>query len=259
MIQHQTSNSCGNYNYNAFLYSDISYSAHFHKNYELIYVLKGKVELSVNGKSGVLKPGEMILISPYAVHSFAVDGKSKIWVGVFSEDFVLSFSKANSQISYSKFKCGLKQEAFLKEHLFFQGQPELYLAKSCLYLVCSECLKHAVAFDMKSSDEFRNRVIAFISENLSDEITLGSTAAALGYEYHYFSALFHRCFNMHFKEFINMFRFEFACEMLLHTKADIAFLAVECGFQSIRNFNRIFKKFSGHTPTEYRKQLQSED
>jgi hypothetical protein len=85
MIQHQTSNSCGNYNYNAFLYSDISYSAHFHKNYELIYVLKGTVELSVNGKPDVLKPGEMILISPYAVHSFAVDGKSKIWVGVFSE------------------------------------------------------------------------------------------------------------------------------------------------------------------------------
>ncbi len=255
MIQHQTKNSRGNYNYNAFVYTDISYSAHFHKNYELIYVEKGAFSLFVNGKSDILKQGEMILISPYAIHSFSVDDQSKIWVGVFSEDFILSFSKTNSQISYSKFKCCREIEAFLKEHLFFQGQPELYITKSCLYMVCSECLKHACAIDMKSTDEFRNRVIEFISENISEDITLSKAAAELGYEYHYFSALFHRCFKMHFKEFINMFRFEYACEMLLHTEKDIAFLAVECGFQSIRNFNRIFKKLSGHTPTEYRKLL----
>ncbi len=123
-------------------------------------------------------------------------------------------------------------------------------------MVCSECLKNATADTTKAEVDFKRRVIDFISENISDEITLLKAAQTLGYEYHYFSALFHSCFRMNFKEFVNIFRYAYATEMLSDKTKNISYIAVECGFQSIRSFNRVFKKLSGKTPGEYRKSIK---
>lgn len=254
MIEHQILNSRGNYNYNAFLYTDENYINHFHKNYELIYVAKGTAHIDINGKSNNLLQGDLLLISPYSIHGFSVNDRSEIWVGVFSEDYIHSFAKKHSYNIFSKFRCDKHLEIILKEYLFFEGQPkDLYMTKSCLYMICSECLKNSEIINTKVSNDFRNRVIEYISQNLTNDIRLFETATALGYEYHYFSSLFHQSFSLNFKEFVNMYRFEQSCEMLRDKEKDIAFVAVECGFQSIRNFNRIFKKFSGITPTEFRK------
>lgn len=92
MILHQVSNSRGNYNYNAYIYRNASWTPHFHGNYELIYVFEGTANISVNGIADVLCQGELILLPPYTVHSLDItDGKT--WVGVFSEDFIASFAK----------------------------------------------------------------------------------------------------------------------------------------------------------------------
>ena len=76
MIKHQPTNSRGNYNYNAYIYTNTRYHAHFHANYELIYVLHGEVPCLLGGRELCLEGGQMLLISPYTVHGFtvAVDG-----------------------------------------------------------------------------------------------------------------------------------------------------------------------------------------
>ena len=85
---HQPTNSRRNFNYNAFIYSDTVWESHFHGNYELIYTLKGY--------SDELSRGELILLSPYAVHSFTVPPKSEAWVGVFSDEFISQFAPMSS-------------------------------------------------------------------------------------------------------------------------------------------------------------------
>ena len=56
MIVHQQHNSPGNHNYNAFLYENCEWFYHFHKNYELIYILSGEMELTLNDKNYLLNP-----------------------------------------------------------------------------------------------------------------------------------------------------------------------------------------------------------
>ena len=255
MIIHQIGNSTGNYNYNAYFYTNRGYEQHFHKNYELIYVCEGELELTINSEKITLSQNELIILEPYSVHSFYVDDVSKIWVAVFSEDYIHDFAKKNRDVRFSKFKCERIIEDFLKVKLFFEGKPDLYTAKSCLYLICSECLKNAVTQEITLSSDFKGKVIRYISENINDDISLLSTAKALDYEYHYFSSLFHKCFGVNFKQFINLFRFDYACTLLREDDMDISEVAGICGFQSIRNFNRVFKSFSGYTPTEYKKQI----
>ena len=54
MIIHQQHNSLGNHNYNAFFYNHCEWFYHFHKNYELAYVLEDEVELTINEKKYIL-------------------------------------------------------------------------------------------------------------------------------------------------------------------------------------------------------------
>ena len=64
MIVHQQHNSLGNHNYNAFFYDNCEWFYHFHKNYELIYILSGEVELTLNGTGYLLAADTFALILP---------------------------------------------------------------------------------------------------------------------------------------------------------------------------------------------------
>ena len=252
MFLHQTTNSRGNYNYNAFIYKNISWLPHFHGNYELIYVFEGVTEISVNGVSDTLSKGELILLPPYTVHSLKISN-GKTWVGVFSEDFIISYSKKYKYVRYSKFKCVKEVEEFLKNKLFFQGTPEKFICISCLYMMCNECIKNATPLSTEQNNDFIHNVLHYVYENIDSEITLKDIADSMNYEYHYFSSLFNQCFGMNFKNFINQFRFEKACELLSHKENLVTYVAECCGFGSIRNFNRVFKNMCGCTPQQYKK------
>lgn len=251
MLLHQVSNSHGNYNYNAIIYHNTSWASHFHGNYELIYVFEGTANISANGIAEVLYQGELMLLPPYTVHSLHVtDGKT--WVGVFSEDFIVSYVNKHKYVRFSKFKCDADIEEILKKYLFSDDKPEHFMHISCLYMVCNECVKNAVSQDIKQNDSFIYEVVNYISKNMSYDIALKDIADAMNYEYHYFSTLFHQYFCMNFKSFLNLFRFERACAILADSEATITSVAEACGFGSIRNFNRVFKNLSGYTPRDYK-------
>jgi YesN/AraC family two-component response regulator len=58
---------------------------------------------------------------------------------------------------------------------------------------------------------------------------------------------------MSFTDFLNKKRIDEASLMLMNPVASIAEVATACGFPTVTYFNRIFRKYKGMTPTEYRK------
>lgn len=253
MILHQVDNSAGNYNYNAYTYSNMIFPTHFHGNYELIYTIKGIAEIIVNGCSYILENGECIVVSPYSTHSLNISKNTTAWVGVFSKDYILDFANKYPFAVFSKFKLDKQIEDFLLNNLFCGQKPDILLITGCLYLVFEQCLKYGKIFTQSDNIDFIKDVISHITENLANNVTMKETADKLNYEYHYFSALFNKYFSINFKRFINILRFEQACEILRKKEISVTDVCNECGFESIRNFNRIFKEFSGMTPGEYRK------
>ena len=254
MIVHQIGNSQGNYSYSANIYKNVQYHSHFHANYELIYVLDGRAQVGINGVSQVLYQGELLLIPPYIVHSFSVDECSDIWIGVFSEDFIMSFARKNEGKRFSAFTCEAQIEKMLQKYLFVEQQPDHFMLISCLYMALNECEKNAKMLEETYNFKFMHSVIEYISENICNEASLKDMATELGYEYHYLSMLFNDCFGMNFKNFLNMYRYDIACRKLMDKNKDITVICDECGFGSVRNFNRVFKNMSGMTPREYRNQ-----
>lgn len=255
MIFHQPSNSMSNYSYNAVFYTDKVWDFHFHKNFELIYVLEGAVNCTINNKPYRLSAGDFGLCLPYDMHKYLPECNTHYWVLVFSEDFVSYFSNqlVGKMSDGFRFRCDEVEEKYIRSHIIDNQSPTIITLKSCLYAVC-ERYKNSV--NLVKNDK-RNSIMCdiadYISENHTGKLSLQSLAEWLGYDYHYVSRLFHQMFNMTFSDFTNIYRLETAVRLLKDTDKSITYIAYESGFQSIRTFNDFFKKNTGLSPSVYRK------
>lgn len=255
MIIHQTHNSLGNHNYNAFFYENCEWFCHFHKNYELIYVLKGEVELTLNDNLFLLKEGDFALIFPNEFHAYHTPDNSYAWVGVFSADFVGEFAKLvdTKRTKNPIFTCEPQIREFLQNYLITDVTPDTFILKSALYAVCREFLKKGTLYNAEKEKSFIYDIVSYMEHNFQKEFTLATVAEAFGYEYHYLSRQFHHYFHMNFKEFLNIYRIDYAMDQLTHTDTSITDIAHSAGFQTVRTFNRVFLKQTGMTPSEFRR------
>ena len=96
------------------------------------------------------------------------------------------------------------------------------------------------------------RIINYVDAHFREDITLTSTAAALGYEPHYLSRYFGRIARTNFRQLVNGRRVLHAQKLLSDRSIPITEAAMQSGFQSIRNFNRVFVEQVGVSPSAYR-------
>ncbi len=254
-IYHQPHNSVGNHSYNLYFYDDIEYSPHFHRNYEIIFVLEGEMLCTVNGMAQLMKKGDFAVCLSNQVHSMHTEMHSRVWIGVFSEDFIYEFKK-HMQGRHGEgfcFCCAPNITEYLCQNLIKAELSDVFMIKSCLYALCSEYLRQIPTVCGSDRQQvLMGDIVEYIEENYKKNISLRSLAESLGYEYCYFSRFFNKIFAMSFSDYLATYRFNQACAMLTETDASITQVAYESGFQSIRSFNHIFKKLSGMSPYEYR-------
>lgn len=110
-------------------------------------------------------------------------------------------------------------------------------------------------FPTFNSENLKNidKVIRFINKNPTKKFTLLELADISGFSRTYFSALFKELNGVSPWDYINIKRVDKAKALLNGTDNTIISVASECGFANLSNFNRIFKKITGKTPSEYRK------
>ena len=256
MIFHQAGNSLSNYNYNTAFYTDEVWEHHFHKNPEIIYVLEGAVDCTADAGNIRLAAGEFGLCLPYEIHSYRPLAGSRSWVIVFSEDFVRLFAKqvAGKRGKGYAFRCPAAVEQYIRSELIEAEEHSLLGLKACLYALCAQ-YSEQVPLTERNGKEFKvaSAVLDYVRQNHTNRVSLGEIAEKLGYDYNYMSRYFRNTFDMTFTEFVNVYRLETAVNLLENTEKSITAVALESGFQSVRNFNHFFKNNTGKTPTEYRK------
>jgi AraC-like DNA-binding protein len=92
----------------------------------------------------------------------------------------------------------------------------------------------------------------YIEEHSGEEISLTKVAKAVNMNANHLSENFKQVTGMNFVEYVARTRFNTACTLLRNSKLRISEIAFAAGFQSLSQFNRIFKRFSGESPTQYR-------
>jgi AraC-like DNA-binding protein len=92
----------------------------------------------------------------------------------------------------------------------------------------------------------------FIHENSDEQLSLIQVAKAVDISANHLSEKFKRVTGVNFVEYIARIRFEKTLGLLHDPNLRVSEIAFAVGFQSLSQFNRVFKKFSGKSPTEYR-------
>lgn len=109
--------------------------------------------------------------------------------------------------------------------------------------------------DPDLSAERMTRVIDFIEANISKEIHLEELAASAALSVYHFVRLFQRHLGVTPMRFVWQRRIEHAKLRLRHRTLPLSGIASDCGFSSQSHFATVFKRETGMTPTEYRRQL----
>lgn len=92
----------------------------------------------------------------------------------------------------------------------------------------------------------------FIHEHSGEELSLTRVAKAASTSAHYLSEKFKETTGINFVRYVARARYEKAAALLRDADLRVSEVAFSSGFQSLSQFNRVFKKLSGKSPTQYR-------
>jgi AraC-like DNA-binding protein/ligand-binding sensor protein len=93
---------------------------------------------------------------------------------------------------------------------------------------------------------------AFIAEHQGDEISLAEVARTVNMSAFYFCKVFKKATGLTYTEYLARIRVEAVKRLLLDPHKRVSEAAYEAGFQSLSQFNRVFHRLAGETPSLYR-------
>ncbi len=96
---------------------------------------------------------------------------------------------------------------------------------------------------------------AFIAAQLGEDLSLDQVARAAGMSAFYFCKVFKASTGVTFTDYVARARVEKTKQLLLNPNTRISEAAYEAGFQSLSQFNRVFRRIEGQAPSTYREHL----
>ena len=151
----------------------MNFGLHFHKNYEVIYVISGKAICSINGKTKIVEEGEFAFCLSNEIHSIKSLGESKVWIGVFSMDFIHEFAKHQSGktgVDFA-FRCSESTTRYLLNNLIQKNTTDIFVIKSCLYALCSEYLRQiSLEKNVEKTSSVMSSIVEYVEKNYKNPI-----------------------------------------------------------------------------------------
>ncbi len=161
-------------------------------------------------------------------------------------------SKAIMLVYHRLVKLSTIEDGFLAVQEFFSILYELSKFDDARELATSSFAKVEVESESKRILKVKN----YIDEHYKDEINLEQLADLVGMTSTSFSRYFKQRTGKNFLEYIIDIRLGHAARMLIDTTDSISEICWRTGFNTLTNFNRLFRKRKGCNPTEFREKYQ---
>lgn len=242
---------------------------HWHLEYELITVLTGSFELSLDGKKFELLPGDCAWIGDGVIHGGIPDNCIYECVvfdlGTFMNDSpICAKSSAKFLSSENGFTCVMKNGtslASLADRIFEAMEKEQegyeWITVGLMWQLMGMLLStHEQTLSITNRGQIGKlkNVLTYIKDNYNNPITLEELANVAGMSPRYFCRAFSQLTGRTPIAYLNYYRIELACERLLMTDESITDIGFSCGFNDASYFSKVFLKEKGITPSQYQKQ-----
>ncbi|MBR5247368.1 MAG: helix-turn-helix transcriptional regulator [Lachnospiraceae bacterium] len=141
------------------------------------------------------------------------------------------------------------------------GQPLELITIGCLSRLFAFILNHKTYMPSQEDTADNTRkidlvksVLEYIETHYAAPITLEDLAKEAGMNPKYFCRFFRSITHQTPMSYVNMYRIKRASQMLLETTLPIITIGMECGYNDSSNFIKVFRKYKGMTPNQYRRQ-----
>lgn len=232
---------------------------HIHAQLEMIYLVRGRAEASVDGRWYPMEAGELFLAGPDQIHYYRTQGETEFYMVIFAADMEPELEErlkgrvpASPVIPAQRLPERLEEEleAVAQQCLSEDAWVRLGGKGRLLALISTLLPLYDYREETRVDRDSFKRGLTYCAEHYAEAITLESVSAQLHLNKFYLSHLFRQRMGVGFAEFVNRLRTEDACRRLRKGE-EITQTAYEAGFTSIRTFNRVFHKTVGMTPRDY--------
>ena len=242
---------------------------HWHLGYELITVLKGSFELSLDDKKFNLMPGDCAWIGDGIVHGGIPDNCIYECVvfdlGTFMNDTpICAKSSAEFLSSENGFTSVMKKGtplAVLADKIFETMEKEQkgyeWITVGIMWQLMGLLLstkEQTLSITNRVQINRLKNVLTYIRDNYDKWVTLEELADVAGMSPRYFCRAFSQITGKTPIAYLNYYRIELAGERLLMTDENITDIGFSCGFNDASYFSKMFLREKGITPSQYRKQ-----
>lgn len=255
--------------------------SHVHQQYEINYVLQGKQQMKIGDYSYVQQAGDVVILPPGASHSSRnIDEQSLTYVCIhfeMNDRVFLSLlermdqlifrtgSKAANQIEPCIMK--LVQAAEHEAQHMVARRVRLQSASFELLSVLWEILLDEAAESspstyahMELAHQISARLQAIVNRNLTQAAQrpeshygIDDIAAELGISPSHCNRIFHQVFAISPRSYLSNLVLHKSKLLLADPQMSIQDIATTLGYRDIAHFSRQFKRWSGISPSQYRK------
>lgn len=254
---------------------------HSHPELELVYVKESFGKRIIGNSVMPFEPGDMVFLGSDLPHVWLNDEmyyqgistlKANAIVVYFSKDiFGPAFYelKETQKINELFFQAGKgisiigktnKQIAKKLEKLLLKKDFEVIIGLFEILSLLSESQDRIYLNNETYSSGYQDskkdrlsEVFQYVNENFKKDILLIEIAAIANMTPTSFCRMFKLKTKKSFVEYLNEIRVSKACKFLLETDLSMSEIAYESGYKTASNFNKLFKKFMGMTPSEFKK------
>lgn len=250
----------------------------------IYYIKTGEAITKINGKTYILKPNHLYLTPPFTLHDDASYGPFSLYYVHFYEKtihkesifdkyiFPVEIEASTLDLTLTERLLKINPDRYLRnlDPQLYDNPPTFsrYMAESnkmslesvietkgILYQLISRFLKN-LKIKSNYKDARINKCLQYIHENTDKNITINNLSGIACMTDNHLIRLFKKEVNTTPLRYINSKKIEKAQLLLLTTDIPIRQIALELSFDNISYFNRIFKEYTGKTPSEYKKQFR---
>lgn len=241
------------------------FPAHWHDEVELFYVYEGISHIHVSQTNYCLEPGDLLIIGSKAIHAiYDEQNNSKIMLQFHPS----LFDDALKDPDISKFIYGFYHRTekynlearslitLLESLTAFDYRDQSLLLTQSKIMELTHYLYKTYKDEISPTHIQNNPVIQqveqFVANFYDGSITLDMVAGEVNLSKYYFTKYFKEHKGITFGQYLREYRIKKALNYLIETNLPVTDIAFTCGFESIKTFNRVFKYYTGLSPSQYR-------
>ena len=247
--------------------NELAFPLHWHDRFELLLIKEGSLEYYCSNEHLTFEKGEVAIISPKSLHSafagtngvvydvimFNLDNflndtaASKNFLNPLNDGNIIFENKTTNSEIINQLMLIVDADLNRSE---YQPLTILGYIYNLMGLLFNNCL---IAENISTNVEEKfGKVINYINNHFTEDISSSFLSAKFGYEEAYFCRRFKKNTGITVMKYIQVLRLEKAKKMIIKSNSSIKDIALTCGFSDVAYFTNCFKKLYQITPSQMR-------